>query len=77
VTPLDEHSFPSGHCMTMAAVFVPLGLALPQLIFVLGIVAFLIGWARLAAAHHYPSDLVSGAALGAAIALPISWALAF
>jgi undecaprenyl-diphosphatase len=29
-------------------------------------------WARLASAHHYPSDVAVGAALGVAVSYPIS-----
>ena len=71
-TPLDKYSFPSGHCMTAAAVCVTIGAAFPSST-PLGILLLVfIGWARLACAHHYPSDVLCGAALGAAIALPVS-----
>lgn len=69
--PLDEHSFPSGHMMSCLAVTMPLCLAVPTLWPVMLGLLVLIGWARLVAGHHYPSDLVAGCALGAAVALPI------
>lgn len=73
--PLDQYSFPSGHCMTAAAVSVAIGTAFPFSI-PLGVgLLVLIGWARIACAHHYPTDVIGGAALGAAIALPVSSAL--
>ncbi len=69
-TPLDRYSFPSGHCMTATVAVVAVGTAIPQSI-PLGLAFWLLlGWARLACAHHYPSDLVCGSLLGAAIALP-------
>jgi undecaprenyl-diphosphatase len=73
--PLDEYSFPSGHCMTAAAVCVAIGTAFPFSIpFGVALLA-LIGWARIACAHHYPTDVFGGFALGAAIALPVASAL--
>jgi len=73
---LDRYSFPSGHCMTLTAVLVPLVRSVPDLwpaaIAVLGILA----WCRLAAAHHYPSDTLAGIGLGAAVAMPFAvWLL--
>jgi undecaprenyl-diphosphatase len=69
---LDEHSFPSGHAMTLTAALVPFVLAFPH---VLGL-AFatwpLMAWARLASAHHYPSDVAAGAVLGLCVSYPIS-----
>jgi undecaprenyl-diphosphatase len=73
IVPLDAYSCPSGHCMTAVAIFTPLALMFPQTLVPLSILAVLIGWARLAAAHHYPSDLLLGGILGAGIALPVSW----
>jgi undecaprenyl-diphosphatase len=60
VTPLDAYSCPSGHCMTAVAVFIPIGFSLSTTVLPLTILALLIAWARLAAAHHYPTDLISG-----------------
>jgi len=73
--PLDQYSFPSGHCMTAAAVCVTLGTAFPRSIPAGIALLVLVGWARIACAHHYPTDVVAGAALGAAIALPMSLVL--
>lgn len=68
--PLDRHSFPSGHTMTATVAFLPLSVAAYQLV-PLAIVSIVsIGWARLAAGHHYPSDVVAGALLGTVIAAP-------
>jgi undecaprenyl-diphosphatase len=71
--PLDLYSFPSGHSMTAAAVFVAHASAFPRSIPVGACVLALVAWARLACAHHYPSDLLCGAVLGAAIAIPVCW----
>ncbi|MGB3472487.1 MAG: phosphatase PAP2 family protein [Erythrobacter sp.] len=69
--PLDDYSFPSGHMMSCVAVAIPLCVAVPAM--VPGAIALLlmIGWARLVAGHHYPSDLAAGGMLGAAVAIPI------
>lgn len=69
---LDEYSFPSGHAMTMTAALMPLVLLFPSTIFVAVLVWLLLAWARLACAHHYPSDVIVGATLGASVAYPLS-----
>jgi undecaprenyl-diphosphatase len=68
--PLDRYSFPSGHVMTATAASFPLGAAAPSLVPAAIFLVVLIGWARLAAGHHYPSDLVAGMLLGAICAGP-------
>jgi undecaprenyl-diphosphatase len=69
---LDRYSFPSGHCMTLTAVLLPIMHARPGLWpFAAGALGAL-AWCRLASAHHYPSDVLAGACVGAAIALPVS-----
>lgn len=77
IRPLDRYSFPSGHAMTACAVFVVLSAAYPAVIPVAIAGWMLLAWAQLACAHHYPSDLWCGAALGAAVAVPIARALLF
>ena len=72
MAPLDRFSFPSGHCMTFAAVLVPLGSAFPRFTAVLFVLWLLIAWARIASAHHFMSDVVAGTILGIVIAWPIS-----
>lgn len=69
---LDKYSFPSGHCMTVTCVLIPVVMAFPELSTGSTLLWALICWARLATAHHYPSDLLAGTALGAMIALPIT-----
>jgi undecaprenyl-diphosphatase len=69
---LDQHSFPSGHSMTLPAALVPIALQFPHLVS-LAFAAWLgMAWARLASAHHYPSDIAAGAALGISVSYPIS-----
>jgi undecaprenyl-diphosphatase len=70
---LDEHSFPSGHAMTLSAALVPLVLAFPALLAVAVVMAGLMAWARLASAHHYPSDVAAGTVLGVSVSFPISF----
>jgi undecaprenyl-diphosphatase len=69
---LDQYSFPSGHCMTVTCVLIPVTSAFPHLGTSAGVLWLLVAWARLATAHHYPSDLIAGTALGAMIAWPIT-----
>ena len=69
---LDEYSFPSGHAMTMTAALTPLVLMFPATAVVVVSVWLMLAWARLACAHHYPSDVIVGATLGASVAYPLS-----
>jgi undecaprenyl-diphosphatase len=73
--PLDLYSCPSGHCMTAMALFIPIVSSIPNAMFACSIAWLLIGWARLATAHHYPSDLVLGGLLGAVVTWPITVAV--
>lgn len=69
---LDEHSFPSGHAMTLSGVLVPIVLVLPATaISAVALMSFM-AWSRIATAHHYPSDVVAGAFLGLVLAYPLS-----
>ena len=69
---LDEHSFPSGHVMTLTAALVPIALALPETLPLALGGWFAMAWARVASAHHYPSDILAGAALALAVSYPLS-----
>jgi undecaprenyl-diphosphatase len=69
---LDEHSFPSGHAMTIAGVLTPVVLAWPATLLSAVIVAGAMAWSRIATAHHFPSDVVAGVALGVGLAYPLS-----
>lgn len=69
---LDEHSFPSGHVMTLTGILLPIIFALPATRApALGLVLTM-AWSRMATAHHYPSDVIAGVAVGAAIAFPLT-----
>lgn len=72
IKPRDRYSCPSGHCMTAAAVGVPLTWVFPQATAVIVAGWFMIAWSRLSLGHHYPTDLVLGAGLGSAISLAVS-----
>ena len=75
--PLDKYSFPSGHTMTATAAFAPICATLPSLTFVATTGVILIGWARLGAGHHYPTDVLGGILLGGAVSIPgLLWLLA-
>lgn len=75
--PLDQYSFPSGHTMTATAAFIPICMTLPSLAFAGATGVLLIGWARLGAGHHYPSDVLAGIMLGGVCASPgLIWLLA-
>ncbi|HEX7648469.1 MAG TPA: phosphatase PAP2 family protein [Noviherbaspirillum sp.] len=69
---LDRYSFPSGHCMTLTAVLTPIIHAAPGLRPVAFAALCVLSWCRLAAAHHYPSDVLAGIGLGAVIAVPLA-----
>lgn len=74
---LDEHSFPSGHAMTLTGVLVPIVLAWPECLGAAAAMLALMGWARIASGHHYPTDICAGAALGFGLSYPLSvWILA-
>jgi undecaprenyl-diphosphatase len=66
-TPPTDPSFPSGHAAGSMAVAVTLGrrsrAALPLLFAAIGV-----AWSRVVLGVHFPSDVLAGAALGAALA---------
>jgi undecaprenyl-diphosphatase len=72
LTVLDEHSFPSGHAMTLSGVLVPIVLVLPATIISAVALLSCMAWSRIATAHHYPSDIFGGVALGVVLAYPLS-----
>jgi len=69
---LDEYSCPSGHAMTLTAVLITLPATNGILTLVYLLLWTAMAWARVAVAHHYPSDILAGSALAAIVALPIS-----
>ena len=65
---LDQFSFPSGHTLHAVA-FTAIALTYyPQLAFVLVPFAFLVALSRMVLGLHYPSDVLAGASIGAALA---------
>ena len=67
--PLDRYSFPSGHTLH-AVSFTTIATAhFPELGWVLVPFATLVAASRVVLGLHYPSDVLAGAALGAALAL--------
>lgn len=69
---LDEHSFPSGHLMTLTGVLAPVVLIWPAAAISAAALMGCMAWSRIATAHHYPSDIFAGAFLGAGLGYPLS-----
>ncbi|NEX64054.1 phosphatase PAP2 family protein [Noviherbaspirillum galbum] len=69
---LDRYSFPSGHCMTLTAVLTPIVVSAPACWPAAACALAVLSWCRIAAAHHYPSDVLAGVLLGASIAYPLA-----
>ena len=69
---LDEHSFPSGHAMTLVGVLTPIVLLWPAVFLSAVIMACGMFWSRIATGHHYPSDVLAGATLGAGLSYCLS-----
>lgn len=68
---LDRYSFPSGHCMTITAVAVPIIDAIPAWWPAAALTWVVVALCRLLAGHHYPSDLAAGALLGLLVSIPV------
>lgn len=69
---LDEHSFPSGHAMTITGVLAPIVLAWPAMTVSAAVIVLSMAWSRIATAHHYPTDVIAGVALALALSFPLS-----
>src|SRR5438874_841171 len=69
VAPLDRYSFPSGHTLHAVSFAWQASAHFPQLGWVLLPLAALIAGSRVVLGLHYPSDVLAGAAIGAALAL--------
>jgi undecaprenyl-diphosphatase len=67
--PLDRYSFPSGHTLHAVSFTMVLYGYFPQMIWVLMPLTALIALSRMILGLHYPSDVLAGAAIGAALAL--------
>jgi undecaprenyl-diphosphatase len=66
--PLDRYSFPSGHTLHAVSFTWQACAHFPELAWVLVPLAALIAASRVVLGLHYPSDVVAGAAIGAALA---------
>jgi undecaprenyl-diphosphatase len=66
--PLDRYSFPSGHTLHAVSFAWQATAHFPELGWVLVPVAGLIAASRVVLGLHYPSDVLAGAAIGAALA---------
>ncbi len=69
-------SMPSGHSVSAFAMAVSLGWMAPRLRWPLLVLALLIAVSRVVISAHYPSDVIAGAALGAASAIMLRRAFA-
>lgn len=66
---LDQFSFPSGHTMHAVAFSIVAIAYFPALFWLLVPFALLVAMSRPILGLHYPSDVLAGAALGAALAI--------
>jgi undecaprenyl-diphosphatase len=66
--PLDRYSFPSGHTLHAVSFTWQVGAHFPELLWVLLPLAAMIAASRVVLGLHYPSDVLAGAGLGAALA---------
>ena len=67
--PLDRYSFPSGHTLHAVSLTWQACAHFPELAWVLVPLAALIAGSRVVLGLHYPSDVLAGAAIGAALAV--------
>jgi undecaprenyl-diphosphatase len=73
---LDSFSFPSGHTLHAVAFTIVTAAYYPALAVPLGVFTLLTGGSRVVLGLHYPSDVLAGAAIGAAVA-GSSWVAGF
>ena len=66
--PLDRYSFPSGHTLHAVSFTIMLTSFEPFMIFIAAPFAVLVAASRVILGLHYPSDVVAGGLLGAALA---------
>ncbi len=67
--PLDRYSFPSGHTLHAVSFAWQASAHYPELAWVLLPLAALIAGSRVVLGLHYPSDVLAGGAIGAALAV--------
>jgi len=65
--PLDRYSFPSGHTLHAVSFAILYSSHVPAMLWVLAPFALLIAASRIILGLHYPSDVLVGGSLGAAI----------
>lgn len=68
VPPLDQYSFPSGHTLHAVAFTIVLLAYFPTLAWLVVPFTVLVALSRLVLGLHYPSDVMAGTLIGAAIA---------
>lgn len=72
--PLDRFSFPSGHTLHAVSFTLIAGATVPMLLVILVPLTLLIATSRVVLGLHYPSDVLAGAVLGAALGLAtLTW----
>ncbi len=71
--PLTAHAFPSGHTSVAFACAAALTLGSPAWGMAALVLATAVGFCRVFAGVHYPSDVVAGAVLGILCAIIIRW----
>lgn len=62
-------SFPSGHCTTVAAVVIGLGLIWPKGAWYFLVLGLIVAASRVLVGAHYPSDALAGFYLGAVVSI--------
>jgi undecaprenyl-diphosphatase len=67
--PLDKYSFPSGHTLHAASFTLIAGTHHPELLWMLIPVALLIAASRIVLGLHYPTDVLTGGAIGSVLAI--------
>lgn len=69
--PLDKYSFPSGHTLHATSFSMVVAYDLPELFWLVVPFAVLVAISRIILGLHYPTDVIAGSAIGAALALAV------